>query len=124
MATIMTIHLMLQFEMNLLRYQTKIARSVIAVSHREAKTFLNNGVNNVHVLGHTIKATPGENLFTERKDFLFVGALRDDGSPNVDSLLWFIINALPLIESQIPEAKLYVIGDYSAPSLTLSLIHI
>ena len=99
--------------------QTKIARSVIAVSHREAKTFLNNGVNNVHVLGHTIKATPGENLFTERKGFLFVGALRDDGSPNVDSLLWFIINALPLIESQIPEAKLYVIGDNSAPSLTM-----
>ena len=37
----------------------------------------------------------------------------------MDSLLWFVINVLPLIESQISEAKLYVVGDYSAPSLTV-----
>ena len=48
---------------------------------------------------------------------MFVGALRDEGSPNVDSLLWFVVNVLPLIEVQIPSINLYVVGDLGATSL-------
>jgi len=43
--------------------------------------------------------------------------LRDEGSPNVDSLLWFTVNVLPLIEKTIPDIKLYIAGDNSASSL-------
>jgi hypothetical protein len=39
----------------------------------------------------------GDKGFEARRDMLFVGALREDESPNVDSLLWFIENSLPAI---------------------------
>ena len=81
--------------------QTSIANSVVAVSSREADIYREHGVSNVHVLGHMIEANPGDNAFDCRLGFLFVGALRDDGSPNVDSLLWFLINVFPIIEEQI-----------------------
>ena len=65
----------------------------------------------MHVLGHMIEANPGDNAFDCRLGFLFVGALRDDGSPNVDSLLWFLINVFPIIEEQIPGAEFHIVGS-------------
>ena len=44
--------------------------------------------------------------------------MRDEGSPNVDSLLWFCVNVLPLIEKNIPEITVYVVGELGAPSLS------
>ena len=99
--------------------QTSIANSVVAVSSREADIYREHGVSNVHVLGHMIEANPGDNAFDCRLGFLFVGALRDDGSPNVDSLLWFLINVFPIIEEQIPGAEFHIVGEHSAPSLLL-----
>ena len=69
------------------------------------------------MLGHTIASEPGSNHFKQRDGLLFVGALRDEGSPNVDSLLWFLINVFPLLEQAIPGIQLNVVGDNSAPSL-------
>ena len=99
--------------------QTSIANSVVAVSQREAKIYQENGVSNVHVLGHLIEATPGDSAFEDRIGFLFVGALRDDGSPNVDSLLWFLINVFPLVEEKIPGVEFHIVGEHSASSLLL-----
>ena len=64
-----------------------------------------------------IEATPGDSIFEDRTGFLFVGALRDDGSPNVDSLLWFLINVFPLVEEKIPRVKFHIVGENSASSL-------
>ena len=97
--------------------QSAIAETVIAVSAGEADVYRQHGINNVCVLGHTLPATPGNKEFSSREGILFVGALRDEGSPNVDSLLWFVINILPIIEVAIPDIKLYVVGDKAAPSL-------
>ena len=94
-----------------------IADTVIAVSDKEAKIYRQHDLNNVCVLGHTIRSSEGENDFSKREGLLFVGALRDEGSPNVDSLLWFTVNVLPLIEKTIPDIKLYIAGDNSASSL-------
>lgn len=97
--------------------QARIADSVLTVSAREAAFFQQLNFNNTVVIGHTIAPTPTATPFAERSGLLFVGALRDDGSPNVDSLLWFIINVLPLIQQRIPDIQLHVVGDNSAPSL-------
>ncbi len=97
--------------------QSKLAEKITAVSQNEANIFEQHGYNNTVVLGHTIASTPGSNGFNEREGLLFVGALRDEGSPNVDSLLWFLINVFPLLEEAIPGIKLNVVGDNSAPSL-------
>ena len=94
-----------------------LADTVIAVSEKEAAIYRQHNIKNVCVLGHTMKIIAGENEFTEREGLLFVGALRDEGSPNVDSLLWFTVNVLPLIEKSIPDIKLYIAGDSSASSL-------
>ena len=59
-------------------------------------------IKSVHVLGHMMTTSPGNNSFVDREGLLFVGALRDEGSPNVDSLLWFCVNVLPLIEKKMP----------------------
>ncbi|MDB3992105.1 glycosyltransferase [Gammaproteobacteria bacterium] len=96
---------------------SRVADSVIAVSKQEARIYTAKGIKNVHVLGHTAEPNPGEKAFADREGLLFVGALRDEGSPNVDSLLWFAVNVLPLIEVQIPSINLYVVGDLGATSL-------
>ena len=69
------------------------------------------------MLGHTLQSSPGDKEFSAREGILFVGALRDEGSPNVDSILWFIVNVLPLIEKEIPDINLYIVGDKGAQSL-------
>ena len=94
-----------------------IANSVVAVSEQEARVYRSHGIKNVHVLGHKMTVRPGRNDFESREGLLFVGALRDEGSPNVDSLLWFSINVFPLIEKDLPNIKIYVVGDLGAPSL-------
>ena len=94
-----------------------VADSVVAVSEQEAEVYRSHGIKSVHVLGHMITTSPGNNNFIDREGLLFVGALRDDGSPNVDSLLWFCVNVLPLIEKTLPNIKLYVVGELGAPSL-------
>lgn len=97
--------------------QAKLAEKITAVSMNEASIFNRHGYDNTVVLGHTIASTPGSNGFAEREGLLFVGALRDEGSPNVDSLLWFLINVFPLLEQAIPGIRLNVVGDNAAPSL-------
>ena len=97
--------------------QSKQAEKIVAVSKNEAEIFKRHGYNNTVVLGHTIASKPGSNRFMQRSGLLFVGALRDEGSPNVDSLLWFLINVFPIIEQAIPDIKLNIVGDNSAPSL-------
>ena len=97
--------------------QSKLAEKIVAVSNNEAEIFKQHGYSDTVVLGHTIASKPGSNGFIQRSGLLFVGALRDEGSPNVDSLLWFLINVLPILEQAIPGIKLNVVGDNSAPSL-------
>lgn len=97
--------------------QSKLAEKIVAVSNNEAEIFKRHGYSDTVVLGHTIASKPGSNGFMQRSGLLFVGALRDEGSPNVDSLLWFLINVFPILEQAIPGIKLKVVGDNSAPSL-------
>ena len=97
--------------------QSKLAEKIVAVSKNEAEIFKRHGYSNTVVLGHTIASKPGSNRFMQRSGLLFVGALRDEGSPNVDSLLWFLINVFPILEKAIPDIKLNIVGDNSAPSL-------
>ncbi len=97
--------------------QARDAGTIITVSKREADLYKRAGYTNTKILGHSLQTELGSKGFDERNGFLFVGALRDEGSPNVDSLLWFVINILPIIEQEIPDIELQVVGDCSAPSL-------
>ena len=93
------------------------AATVITVSEAEAELFRKEGRERVFVLGHGLEPIAETAAFDGRRGLLFVGALKQEHSPNVDSLLWFACNALPLIEREIPEIALYVAGNTGAPSL-------
>lgn len=96
----------------------KIADTILAVSNSEAQYFKDAGYHDVHVLGHALAANPTINNFEERKDILFVGRMEEDGSPNVDSVLWFTSQVLPLINAGRTEpVKLYLIGKNGAKKL-------
>ncbi|MDE0478862.1 MAG: glycosyltransferase [Gammaproteobacteria bacterium] len=93
------------------------ASSVLTVSGAEADLFRGRGHDRVLVLGHGMEPVAEPAPFDVRQGLLFVGALKDEHSPNVDSLLWFVCNVLPLIEREIPELDLNVAGHTAAPSL-------
>lgn len=97
--------------------KARLADAVIAVSEAEAKSFRDIGGKQTAVAGHAITARRGAKDFEARRDILFVGALREDESPNVDSLLWFIEESLPAILAAEPAARLIVVGDNTAAAL-------
>lgn len=105
---------MIRDEVSLAEHATK----VVCVSEAEANIFREFGVSDVLVLGHTCSIEQNDIGFQEREDFLFVGALRDDNSPNVDSLIWFHDCVLPIIEKTLTtDFRILVVGDNTAPSL-------
>jgi glycosyltransferase involved in cell wall biosynthesis len=95
-----------------------LADSIICVSEKEAELYKTHGHSNTLVLGHSININPTPMEFGQRKDLLFVGALRDENSPNVDSLHWFVKEVFPLIVEKVPAIRLLVVGDNLAPSLS------
>ena len=93
------------------------ASAVLTVSKAEAELFRGRGQKRVLVLGHGLEPKPAPAPFDGRRGLLFVGALKDELSPNVDSLLWFVCNVLPRIENEIEGLHLNVVGHAVAPSL-------
>jgi len=93
------------------------ASTIVAVSGAEAELFRCHGHETVVVLGHCLEPVADPAPFDGRQGLLFVGALKTEHSPNVDSLLWFASNSLPLIEREIPAIQLLVAGIVGAPSL-------
>jgi glycosyltransferase involved in cell wall biosynthesis len=74
---------------------SETAHAIVTVSASEAATFRQYSKSNVHVLGHSLTVRPTEEDFDDRSDILFVGAIDDDLSPNVDSLVWFVNKIMP-----------------------------
>lgn len=109
-------------EREMIAAELRLARAAditVAVSEEEAGLFRRAGAGDTRVLGHAVAAAPTPKAFEERRGMLFVGALRDEDSPNVDSLQWFAAHVLPLVRSEIPDMVLHVVGDRAAPSLSL-----
>ena len=99
---------MLEDELSL----AKMAHCIMAVSQAEAAQFSQAGSQRVEVISHMLTPRPGAAVFQERDGLLFVGALTDDISPNVDSLEWFIAKVMPELTKIIEKLpRLTVIGQ-------------
>ena len=100
---------------NLLREEMALAAyadCVVSVSDSESRTFRKHGVDRVHVLGHVLPAAPTCRPFNERSGFLFAGAMREEASPNVDSIIWFVREVFPRIRAGLgSEITLTIAGD-------------
>ena len=89
----------------------EVADAVTAVSVTDARKFSKYGYKHVHVIGHTLDINLINNPFEDRKGLLFVGNLDNDTSPNVDSVLWFVNEILPLVREKLPDVEVYIIGS-------------
>ena len=93
---------------------------VITVSANEKALFdkhLKVKPKAVAVLGHLLEPAPTPTSFEGRSGFLFVGNLDYPDSPNVDSLLWFVEQVWPLVQEQLPDVTLDVVGSAKAEAV-------
>jgi len=67
------------------------AQVVLAVSAQDAASFSQAGAAAVLTLGHRVDCRPTPQAFGDREGLLFVGALDEEDSPNVDSVCWFVM---------------------------------
>lgn len=77
---------------------TREASMIVAVTDADAERFRKATGKPTAVIGHAVEPTPTSTSFHERRDLLFVGALDDDDSPNVDSLVWFVSEVMPRLD--------------------------
>lgn len=89
------------------------ARFVFAVSDAEAERFRQAGCKDVRVLGNGIEVQPTPLGHSERRHLLFVGRLEEEGSPNADSVRWFVREVMPRLDQLIGEGYvLHLVGSH------------
>jgi O-antigen biosynthesis protein len=89
----------------------QFCQTVVAVNALEAEHLRALGLPDVRVLGHLRPLALTSRSWGERSGMLFVGAIHTMGSPNYDSLCWFVDAVLPLIEQQLGyETRLTIAG--------------
>lgn len=94
------------------------ADQVTAVTQAEADQFAAASGKPARVLGHAVEPMPTEAEFAEREDILFLGRLVEEGSPNVDSLIWYADRVQPLLDEVLVDRQpLTVVGLSTAPSI-------
>ena len=67
----------------------KMADAVAVVSEADRQVMLQAGIRSVHIVGHSISATPTPSPFQKRDAFLFVGSVHGYNNPNADSIREF-----------------------------------
>ncbi|MDD2390304.1 MAG: glycosyltransferase [Desulfobacterales bacterium] len=100
-------------EQKQLRAELKLAEevdSVVTVSQSEAEYF-KQVCSNVQVLPHALMPSKCIDPFSSRNGILFVGALTDEDSPNVDGIVWFVESVWPLVQATLPDVVLYLAGN-------------
>ena len=90
------------------------SQRIVAVSPHDAALIRGQGFGTVDVLGHALEPRPSPTPFGARSGLLFVGALHDDGSPNHDSLRWFVAEILPRLTAAHADLVLTVVGHVEA----------
>jgi len=96
-----------------------VADQVLAVNAREKALLEEAGVENVAVLGtaRAVAATPAG--FNEREGVLFVGAVHQADSPNLDSLRWYAEAILPALAAEMGEAPVLHVAGHVARGVEL-----
>jgi len=72
------------------------------------------------VLGHQRTPDPTPAPFAERDGMLFVGAIHEQDSPNLDSLIWFVDEVLPRIEARLGWRTRLTVAGHVASDVSLA----
>jgi GT2 family glycosyltransferase/glycosyltransferase involved in cell wall biosynthesis len=94
--------------------------TIVAVNPLEADLIGAAGFHNVKILGHAQSLHLTGRPFADRHGLLFVGALSDRESPNLDSLIWFIERVLPQLALQLPAETRFTVAGYVNRRIDLS----
>lgn len=94
-------------------------QQIVAVSTSEAEMVREAGYEHVSILGHALEPDPTQRPFHERRDFLFVGALYAEDTPNFDSLKWLIEDVFPQLNVLMDDPPLLTIAGYIDPDLDI-----
>ncbi len=97
-------------------------QKIIAVSEADAALVRAAGHSNVSVLGHVKEVQPTPSSWGQRRDLLFLGAIHDPGSPNHDSLEWFIGQVLPLLDGRLPPEVRFTVAGFVRRDVDLSAL--
>ncbi len=95
-------------------------QKIIAVNACDAELVRRAGHHNVSVLGHVKQPCPTPSGWGQRRDLLFLGAIHDPGSPNHDSLEWFIQSVLPRLEGRLPPEVRFTVAGFVRRGVDLS----
>ncbi len=95
-------------------------QKIIAVNAHDAALVRQAGHSNVTVLGHMKQPQPTQSTWSQRRHLLFLGAIHDPGSPNHDSLQWFIQHVLPLLEGRLPPDLRFTVAGFVRRGIDLS----
>ena len=98
----------------------ELAEKIIAVNQQDAAIIRAAGYPNVAILGHAAPPRPTKKTFAARQGLLFLGAIHDADSPNLDGLHWFISQVLPILDPLLPEGADITIAGYVNRRIELS----
>lgn len=76
------------------------ADAVVVVSQSDQTRMRLAGIGNVHVLGHQLSPMPTPKSFSERSNFLFVGAIANANAPNADAIRHFCEAIWPRVHQE------------------------
>jgi len=99
-----------------------LAKTIVAVNAQDAATIRAAGYRHVAILGHAAPLCPTEKPFAERQGILFLGAIHDADSPNLDGLHWFIDQVLPILDPLLPEGAGITIAGTISRRIDLSAL--
>jgi len=93
--------------------------TILAVNAAEVATLHAIGFTQAAQLGTARAPSPTTNHFAARHGLLFVGAIHQADSPNLDALRWYAEKILPALAAELGIAPaLHVVG-YTAPGIDL-----
>ena len=94
--------------------------AIVALSEAEAALLARAGYPGAAILGHARPADPTPRAFDARAGMLFVGAIHDKDSPNLDGLRWFADEVLPLIDKVLGWRTRLTVAGYVAPDVDIA----
>lgn len=99
-----------------------LCRMIVAVNALDTRILRSAGYQNVAELGHMCPVRPTPAAWAERRDILFLGAIHESGSPNHDSLVWFVEKVLPLLKDRLPEDVRFTVAGFLGAGVDLSAL--
>lgn len=97
----------------------RACREIIAVNERDAQFVRQAGFSDVSQLGHMMNVPVTEAGYEQRQHILFIGAIHEMDSPNMDSLRWFVQQVMPHLDNLLGERYEFHIGGYIAPKINM-----